>query len=294
MINEPEQKQLIRRYLLGQLSAPERARFEDSYFAHTNLFEEVVALQDELVRSYLRGECPYAEKALLEERIAASPHWRQKVEFERSLMAHLSSIPAGTITDGAPATSSASRALLRKLSPLPLFRFAAVAIWVIVTLIGGAWVVTTNVRLRQEVAQLQVQKAELERHEHELQQQVTALNIKPPLAMPPFVLTSDVVRDTSKQKALVIPPGTSSVPLQLVLDQDDFPSYRAALETVEGARLWQQKDLKSQPGPVAGRIIAIELPSQILPKGTYILKLDGITAIGKRQEIAGYIFSVRR
>jgi len=327
MADEREQKRWMTRYLFGQLSEQERSEFEDSYLNDPELFEELASVEDELVRSYLRGECSPQEKAELEKRIAASPDWREKVEFERSLMEHVSSMPFATPVAGAQAPALVSRdkasrdkassdkassdkaermrALSSRQSPaarevvlpsrpplVPALRFAVVAVGLVVMALG-AWIVTINARLRQELAQIRIQQADLQRHEQQLQQQLAALTIKPP-AMAPFVLTSHLLRDNSAEKPLAIPPGVSSVPLQLRLDQDSFPSYSIVLETAAGTQVWQQADLKSQLAQNNQHVIALELPYNLLFRGTYILKLTGISPNRKPEEVAVYIFRVAR
>jgi hypothetical protein len=295
MTSEQEQKRLMTRYLLGELSPQEHEQFEDRYLADPDLFEQLSAAEDEMVRSYLRGECSETENAALEKRIAASPDWRQKVEFERSLMEHVSSIPAPGIesADERSTSALASKARGSTWSLVPAFRLAAVAVWIFI-IIAGVWLITTNLRLQHELAQAQAEKLDLEHRTAELQQQLALLAANPPLSMPPFVLTTHLVRDTSRQKPLMIPSGISSVPIQLVLDKDTFPSYDAALETPEGNRLWQQKDLKSQTAADGKHLIALDLPANLLPPGTYILKLNGTSPNRKPQEVAVYIFRMAK
>src|SRR5579859_3904389 len=296
MSSEGEQKQWMTRYLLGELSPEEHASFEDRYLADPDLFEQLAAAEDEMIHAYLQGQCSASEKAVMEKRIAASPDWRQKIEFERTLMDHVSSVPApGSV--GAFSSASATGEIPRARRPLvTALRLAAVAVWLLVVLIGGMWLIITNLRLRQELAQVQAQKADLERRQREMQQQLANLSAKPPLAMAPFVLTSHLVRDSNQQKPLVVPPGVTSVPLQLLLDQglDRFPIYAAALETADGTRLWQQSNLKSQPSANQQLMIAIELPAGFLKRGSYVLKLNGISSNHKPEEVAVYIFHVTR
>jgi hypothetical protein len=305
MTDDGKNEQTMKRYLLREMSPQEHSEFEDRYLADPDLFEQLAAFEESLIRSYLRGECSQQEKAGLEKRVAASPDWREKVEFERSLMQHLASLPApglsqasSDVSENASARSSQGKIAVPReiLRPwggplLPALRFAAVIIG-LVLIAGGAWLVMTNLQLHQQLAQIEAQRADLERHQLELQQQLAALTLRLPPAIQPFVLTSHLVRDPAQQKPLNIPLDVSSIPLQLVLDQDGFPSYIATLETAGGARLWQKSNLKSQPGQEGQHIIAIELPADVFSRGTYILKLAGISRNHKPDEVAVYIFRV--
>jgi len=219
MSNEREQKQLMTRYLLGELSPEEHARFEDCYLANPDLFEQLAAAEDQMIRSYLHGDCSATEKAVMERRIAASPDWRQKVEFERALTEHVSSMPAPGVVGAFSNARAAGEIPRAKRSLVPALRLAAVAIWLVLVVLGGAWLITTNLHLRQELAELQAEKADLERRQNELQQQLASLSVKSSLTMTPFLLTPHLVRDTNQQKPLVIPPDVASIPLLLSLDQ---------------------------------------------------------------------------
>jgi hypothetical protein len=305
MTNGHKDAQAMKRYLLREMSAEERAQFEERYLADPELFEELAALEDQMIRSYLRGKCSAQEKTELENRMAVSPDWRKKVEFERSLMEHVSSLPISAAAqktgiqfdekDEEAAVAEGRAAWPAKWLSVPALRFAAVAVG-LVLVAGGAWLITVNLRLRQQLSRLQRQNADLVGRQQELQQQLAALMITPPPTMPPFILTSHMVRDIDRQKPLVIPPGIASVPLQLWLDpgQDRFPGYSAALETPDGTRLWQQSNLQSQSAPNHQPMIAIELPAAALKRGSYVLNLSGVSPNHKPEEVAVYIFRVAR
>ncbi len=84
-----DRRTIIRRYLLNDLPEPDKAGFEQDYFADDDLFDELVASEYELMDSYARGEMLKHEQALLERRIAASPAIRRKALFSVALMRYL-------------------------------------------------------------------------------------------------------------------------------------------------------------------------------------------------------------
>ncbi len=311
MTDKLEQKRLLTRYLLGQMPAEERTQLEDRYLADPGLFEELTAVEDELIRCYVRGNCTDQEKRELEHRFASSPEWRQKVEFEESLLEHVTSVAASVPSPTPSAGGAVERissfrepatARTWKWPAAPALRFAAG----IIVLAGAAWGIVMNLSLRQELAQMRSQQADLQRREQELRQQVTVLNLKlqesekqeiarlDHSTISPFILSPRLERSLENGKPLVIPPSVLWVPLQLRLDQDGFSSYDAVLETAGGNQIWQQQNLSSHRTPGGKHVIAVELPSSILRRGTYVLKLTGITPSKHKEEAADYIFRIVR
>src|SRR5947209_4560497 len=111
MTDKLAQKRLLTRYLLGQMSAEERIQLEDRYLADPGLFEELTAVEDELIRSYLRGNCTDQEKRGLEHRFASSPEWREKVEFEESLLEHVTSVAVAAVPSPTPNAGGAAQTM---------------------------------------------------------------------------------------------------------------------------------------------------------------------------------------
>src|SRR5947208_3560337 len=92
MDSNAEQKRTITRYLLGEMSEPERSEFEDRYLDDPALFEELIAVEDEMMRCYASDCLPEAERTAFERRFLTNPDHRQRVDFAGSLMEYASSI----------------------------------------------------------------------------------------------------------------------------------------------------------------------------------------------------------
>jgi hypothetical protein len=107
-----------------------------------------------------------------------------------------------------------------------------------------------------------------------------------------MILTAGLSRSSGEQQTLLIPPGTSSVRLQLSLERDDYPSYGAVLETAEGKEIWQKNGLRSQPSRNTGRAIIVLLSPSVLKDGDFMLLLTGGSNVSKVQELATYTFRV--
>ena len=81
-----EGREWMVQYLLGELQDEEElARFEQRLLADEKLYEELLIAEDELMEAYLCGELSAADKARFEEHFLASPRRRERVENLRAL-----------------------------------------------------------------------------------------------------------------------------------------------------------------------------------------------------------------
>ncbi len=76
---------LLRQYLLGTLAEDERTRLEDKYFADSDLFQELVGVENDLIDTYVRRQLSPAESQQFESQYLSSPERLARVEFARSL-----------------------------------------------------------------------------------------------------------------------------------------------------------------------------------------------------------------
>src|ERR1039457_904643 len=75
---------LLRRYFLGDLPKEERARLEDRYLVDVELFEELLAAENDLIDAYVRGELTEAETQQFEMEYLKSPERRDRLDFARA------------------------------------------------------------------------------------------------------------------------------------------------------------------------------------------------------------------
>jgi anti-sigma factor RsiW len=77
-----EERAMIQ-YWLGELSPEAERRLEERYFADDDLFEQLLAVREELFDAYARGELSEAERARFEQHLLHSPENREELEFAR-------------------------------------------------------------------------------------------------------------------------------------------------------------------------------------------------------------------
>ncbi len=317
------QEHRIQRYLLRQMSAEERAEFENQYVADDELFDELVAVEDEMIGAYLRGERTEQERAQFASQFLKTPAGRQRVEFAQSWMDYVSSPPVASAglhvtpdIEKAPApadrphpqgTGNPSWAFLRAGS-LPM-RLGIAAVWLI-GVVGGSWMAITNVHLRRHLGQMRAEQQDMQREEEQLrnqlagmtarlrqeqrveseqQQEIAQLESASP-GLPPFVLTPRLARGGNSQKPLVVEPGALWVRLQINLQYDDYSAYNVSLETPEGSQIWHRENLKRQTLHGGQPAIIVNLPANGLQSRTYVLKVTGTAENGTTSAVGDYSF----
>lgn len=312
-----EEKQ-ITQYFLGDLPEEEKIRLEERFFTDDQCFERVLAIEDDLIDTYVRDELSPSERQRFERHFLASPRRRQRVEFARALMGTVSQV---SLAD-APAmarTESTSwwQILLAWPRPQKLATKFLMATAALLVVLGGLGLIVETMRLRRRLERVQTERQTLWRQEQEWQRQLAeqrtrgnelaaqlrherdrAARLQKELARPEppfvvsFVLLPGLVRDTEAPKRLAIPPSAQSLRLQMDLEGDEgYKHYRAMLRTADGDEIWSQGRLRAQPTG-SGKAVVLKLSPRLFQTGDYIVTLQGVTTNGEFDEVGDYYFSV--
>jgi anti-sigma factor RsiW len=83
---EPDEYDLMFRYLLGELAEEEQSRLEQRYFTADELFEELLVVEGELIDGYALGEFSEHERRRIERHFLRSPDRRERLLFTGLLM----------------------------------------------------------------------------------------------------------------------------------------------------------------------------------------------------------------
>ncbi len=160
------------RYLLGELSEQEQAQLEEAYFADDARFERFLAVKDDLIDAYARGDLTGEKRARFEQHFLAGGPRRQRVteaqEFIRAVSA--ASLNAAIVKLTPDASTESSDASWRR-STSNLFAFhpfvsrGAVAALLLVAL-AGSWLLVRHFQ-RQRAGREQFQNQEAARRQQE-------------------------------------------------------------------------------------------------------------------------------
>ncbi len=91
-----------------------------------------------------------------------------------------------------------------------------------------------------------------------------------------------------------LPSGKALVRLELGLETSDYDRYAAVVETADGNEVWKEENLTVKASRGLARTIGVQLRSDLLNPGDYLVKLSGLAPDGKVEVVAGYSFRVRR
>jgi hypothetical protein len=299
----------IRRYLLGDLAEEERVRVENQYLANGEVFEELLAVENDLLDSYVRGELTEDERKRFESKYLTSQERRNKVEFARALR-HASALERELVQTQAISLQKRIWAAFSAQRRMPQ--------WTLVAAVGlisatGSWLIFQNHRLRVDLQRALAVQASLQQEESALRQHVTEYEANPKSQVQENQQDSEVAKlETPMQleETLRLTPGTprgisephnsfsllpttSRVQIQLVLDRDEYQRYKVALLTAEGKEVLHDKALQSSLID-GSTMVVCRVPARSIPPGDYIVRLTGQLANGNEEDVASYGFSVLR
>lgn len=311
MPEQPVNDQMIIDYLLGALPELETERLDEMSVTDDDFAERLHAVENDLVDSYVRGELSENALRRFKSHYLASAGRREKVSFTKAFVEMVDkSTVAQNETQGIQIGS-------RQLPPALQWGLAAAAL---VILLAGGYLMFENMRLRNQMVQMQAEhdalgsrKLELERQlarerstdsvkEKELarvrdrlaqlEQQLAAS--RPELEQRKVKVLalnlSPQNRGVSKIPVLAVPAGIDAVAVTLELEANDFPAYQAALKNpATSAFVWRSDTLN------AGRenkLIQFRLPASLLKAQNYVLELSGILPGGTAEIVGTYSFRV--
>ncbi len=233
---------LLTRYLLGELSAEECSKVERDCLDDDSIFEQLEAIEAELADDYVRGVLDGRRRKEFEKRVLSTPGGLALLESSKMMI-------------GSDA---------RRRPPLSYWK-AWMAVAAALTLfVALGWFT-------------------LERRSAQPPRKQVATSFGPkaaPVSAPPaavktpliatFVLISGGVRGEGETNEITIPSNAKIVRFRIDLLANEYSSYDASLNRVEGERLFVQNHLKPRRST-----LFVELPAAILPLGTSILTLTG-------------------
>ena len=264
MSQKPSDAGKLRRYLLGSLSEDESAEMEGLYFTSDDLFEELLAEEDDLIDASVTDELTPDEKGRFDGLLPGSARLRSRVETAKALQRR--------------------KAPFRRALPVRALLLAAT----VFLALGVFWAVRER-RPSSEIATAATP----------VPAAVTPALV-PALPVPPtggprrvfsYVLAAGLARDVSEATTVRIPKGTETVELRLLLETEVFSSYDVNLRTDTGAAVLERRGLRSRKERT-GAVVAVDVAAEKLPPGTYILTLGGQTGPDTTEAMDQYTFRV--
>ncbi|MGI8732317.1 MAG: hypothetical protein ACR2LM_03320 [Pyrinomonadaceae bacterium] len=318
------------RYLLGELSEQEQTQLEEQYFEDDALFERFLAVKDDLVDAYARGQLSPEKRQHFEAHFLATKRRRQRIEDARQLIGAITSASVDATGAPSPAVPAGESSWWRSVSEWiglpPLVIQAALAAFLLVAL-AGAWVWIRTFRVSQ-AERARVQDERTPPGQGVEQPANSPINVTTPdvakdetanRASPPansitsasretnnrspsrlaaaqvasLTLVPFAARDSSSSNSLLITPHTRSVQLRLTFKGDDYRQYEVNLRTVDGEQVTRRRGLNATSN-ATGKRLTVTLDPSIFRRQDYILTLSGLQVDGMLEAVGDYYFRVDR
>jgi hypothetical protein len=302
----------MRRYLLGELSESEQSALEEKYFADPQVFNQVLETESELVDGYVRGRLANEVRERFEQSYMAHPARSERAKFAAALTTRLDQTKEPVTSREQLTLPSWWQRLLASLRQRPTLRFS-MALATLLVVLGGVWLFVESRRRQQnELAQTQAAREAQEQRERarlaqpapdeakhaqrspqQIPQPTPTLDSAPRSVSLALIVGGMRGGDNTKIPTLVIPPGTTQARLLLNLKENNYPSYRASLQTIGGVEIFSQKGVK--PGRAkTGASFVFTLPAGKLSSGDYVLTLRGINPDGEVDDLSKSLFRVEK
>jgi hypothetical protein len=279
-----EQEKRMAQYLLGQLPEEEEAELERRYLAEDTLFDELLAVEDDLRDAYARGELSRSDREAFERRLLAASDQQQQQEFTQMLCRNLKKTE--TEVGAMPQLMAKWQSLRLAFGTWPRRALVPALSVTILMLMAGSWWLG-----RRSV----LPPATSETNSGNIPGEGMATGGLQRLEAGTTIITlhRGSRRGTKEESNTVaIPPTVSQVRLEARVEVN-YPRYEAVLQTAEGKPIWKQADLKAETLPHGSQVV-LDVSSSMLPPGDYILTLRGLPTTGSSETVAEYAFNVRQ
>jgi hypothetical protein len=276
-------KNLLRRYLLGEIGQEERRALEEFLMTADEAYDEVLAAERELTDDYLDGALTPREKELFETDFLCTPERQQNLSFARTLKKYVNdAAEAEDASREQGISSTPSRARVPPPSTFPQSlrsRFVLIpALSLIVIAVAGLLVF----RVWQNSRAVQ-QPVLVERRDNG---QTGVFTI---------ALTPVLVRDPGAWKRVTIPGDARTVRLRLEdVGADEYPGYQVVLsDTRSGDELFKGSDIKSVTIDGA-KAVEFDVSAGLMRSGDFSVRLSGEKTGDEPEELNTYHFRITR
>jgi len=309
-----QRENLIRRYLLGELAEADQTALERELLIDRGKFDQVWAVENEMVDSYVRGEMSRADRKRFESHYLASPLHRERVAIAESFLTDIDQAVGETVEVRAKEPVVPRRRRLPLRSPRPAF--SVVLVTALLLTLGLVWSYVERTRLTGQIADAQkearTERAFLEQRERELasrnqeiEKEIADMSrrneqLKAELeqlrrrqtaapAVLSFLFARASVRGEKAPHLPTIPLSAGRTRLFMELDDKDHVNYQVILQTIEGREILRRQADKVRFGKdLAFAMLPVKAGE--LTKGDYILTLFGQTSDGRSEEVDRYLF----
>jgi len=279
MKERPMTDALIRDFLLGNVDDEVRQQIESAFLTDAQARERILAAEQDLIDDYFETSLTPAEKQLFLSQYAETAEQKRRLRITKTVKDWAN---REAVANQQGVTTSRWNEFRHLLQYRPMVAISIAATLIIAMTIGVTWLIQ---RAKQEGGTLA------------LEQEVAVLNSPSSLRvalpqMATLVVAPISVRGVQKETELATPSGASIVELRLLwLQKENYPTYRALLRRIGDDKSLTIPDLRGESE--GGTKIRLRLPTKVLTRGQYQIRLAGVDASGISGPEEEYTFNVR-
>lgn len=264
----------MRAYLLGTLDAHRRTIFEERFLRDPEVYEELLAAEEELIDEYVAGDLSEVERLQFEAHYAITAERQNKMRFGTLLRTYADSLPAPFVKEPEPVVVGQ----LKKTAPatkhfsifLPLMRRPALTFGAL--LVAGLAILA--------LCLLTMKKAAEQRALEQGESSVIMATLSP-----------GSTRAGGTTNRVTVPPrGRFKVKFELELTNASFINYKSQLFR-ESESLLTSNELKKEARGTQ-QVVPVVIGGEYLVPGDYQLRLSGVLDSGADEFIDNYSFRI--
>lgn len=309
-MNEALENTLRIKYLLGQATEEESLQVEESYFQSPDYYESMLALEEELIRQYLKRELTPEQSAQFESHFLATERRQKKFENTRNLIEHINyahpAIAAQALAT--PTMVQRAEAFLKSLSGLLVWNTQVAAVALALLLLAGGVFYASLQRKHgtepiahtpqayhidpslsgqdkklalnspaPETEKIEEPRGRTENQLHPNAPRATTIQKKQARNTLGVVINLLANRNNDEQIIeLRIPAKSSQVLLNIPLEEPEYPKYKIIVKDTEGAEIVHHGDIKPIRSGSQWNLL-FPLPTERLTQADYVINLYGIS-----------------
>ena len=243
----------------------------------SNLYEELLILEDETIDRYVRGEMSEADRMSFEKYFLQSPEHQQKLRFARALSKYVAqavseSTNLETETTGSTAPVAEPYNKPRIYAPAKSRRFSwspfqspalnyGLAFVLIIAIGGLAWIAFKSFR-----------------------------PTGPGRVFEATLVPGGITREGGEIQTITIPPGTDTLRVRLILPTEPYGDYKIELLSSDRSPVMTRDRLTATEAS-GSKSLFFDVRATALKRDTYRLKVSG-RSVGPYEELASYNFKI--
>ena len=277
---------IIRRFVLGELNAGERSKFEEQFLANDELEARVRLAELDLADDFAYARISGSDRSLFEQSFLLTEERKRKLIVSTALRDRFAAAPA---LETKVSIVNRLRTVFDFQKPVWRYAFAAL---VLAVLVATAWLVTKDSRVITKFFPNRVPRKpaaisspqETNHQKNSSTPNHAEQSPQMPVHESPVTVRLDPKVSIDQAPTVKLPnDGNEVVRLQLTIENQSG-TFRAEVLTISGESIYKLDSLTSYDS----HVVNVDVPARVLKNGSYEVRLSGSPA-----SVVNYYFRVQ-